>query len=84
MANDTVTEILLNGLSIKTSPNVTCLDVIIDAELTFSTHVELHVTARYFYQLRQLWSIQPALISDNATMLTHTLIASHVDYCNSK
>jgi len=72
----------LNGLSIETSPNVTCLGVIIDGELTFSTQVKL-VAARCFYQLRQLWSFRPALTSDNATMLTHTLIASRVDYCSS-
>jgi len=30
-----------------------------------------------------MWSIRPALTSDNAIMLTHALIASHVDYCNS-
>ena len=54
----------------------------IDAELTFSTHVK-QVAARCFYQLHQLWSIRPALTSDNAIMLIHALIASRVDYCNS-
>ena len=80
-----VTEIVLNGFSIKTSPIVTCLGVKIDAELTFSTHVKqvMQVAARCFYQLRQLWSIRPALTSDNAMMLIHALIASRVDYCNS-
>jgi len=82
LANVTVTEILLNGLSINTSPNVTGLSVIIDGELTFSTHVKL-VAARCFYQLRSLWSIRPALTSDNATILTHAFIASCIDYCNS-
>ena len=61
LASVSVTEIVLNGFSIKTSPIVTCLG----AELTFSTHVK-HVAARCFYQLRQLWSIRPALTSDNA------------------
>ena len=73
-----VTEIVLNGFSIKTSPIVTCLGVKIDAELTFSTPVK-QVAARCFYQLRQLWSIRPAL----TIMLTHALIVSRVDYCNS-
>jgi len=77
MANVSMTEIVLNGFSIKTSPIVTCLGVEIDAELTFSTHVK-QVTARCFYQLRQLWSIRPALTSDSAIMLIHALIASHV------
>jgi len=80
--NVTVAEILLKGFSIKTSPNVTCLGVNIDAELTFSSHAK-QVAARCFYQLRQLWSIRPAPTPDNAMMLTHALIASRVDYCNS-
>jgi len=78
LASVSVTEIVLNGFSIKTPPIVTCLGVKIDAELTFSTHVKL-VAARCFYQLRQLWSILPALTSDNAIMLTLALIASRVD-----
>jgi len=57
LANVAVTEIMLNGFSIKTSPVVTCLGVTIDAELTFSTHVK-QISARCFYQLRQLWSIR--------------------------
>ena len=69
-------------LSIRTSPIVTCLGVKIDAELTFSTHVK-QVAARCFYQLRQLWSIRPALTSYNGIMLIHALIAIRVDYCNS-
>ena len=73
---------MLNGFSIKMSPVVTCLGVKIDAELTFSTHVK-QISARCFYQLRQLWSIRPALTSDSAIMLIHVLIASRVDYCNS-
>ena len=76
---DWLTEIMLNGFSIKTSSVVTCLGVKIDAELTFSTHVK-QVAARCFYQLRQLWSIRPALTSDSAIMLIHALIASRVDY----
>ena len=70
LANVAVTEIIINGFSIKTSPVVTCLGVKIDAELTFSTHVK-HISARCFYQLRQLWSIRPALTSDSAIILIH-------------
>jgi len=82
LASVSVAEIVLNGFSIKTSPIVTCLGVEIDAELTFSTHVK-QISARCFYQLRQMWSIRPALTSDNAIMLTHALITSRVEYCNS-
>jgi len=66
---------MLNGFSIKTSPVVACLGVKIDAVK--------EISARCFYQLRQLWSIRPALTSDSAIMLIHALIASRVDYCNS-
>jgi len=40
LASVSVTEVVLNGFSIKTSPIVTCLGVKTDAELTFSTHVK--------------------------------------------
>jgi len=76
-----VPEILLDGHSIATSHNVACLRVVIDAELTFATHVK-RVASRCFYQLRQLWSVRPALFADNARMLA-AFIASRVDYCNS-
>jgi len=82
LANVTVTEILLDGHRITTSHNVTCLGVAIDGELTFATHVK-RVASRCFYQLRQLWSVRPALSVDNARMLAHAFIASRVDYCNS-
>ena len=49
-ANVAVTEIMLSGFSIKTSPVVTCLGVKIDAELTFSTHVK-QIAARFFGQI---------------------------------
>ena len=64
LASVSMTEIVLNGFSIKTSPIVTCLGVKIDAvaELTFSTHVK-QIAARCFYQIRQLWCIRPALAS---------------------
>jgi len=68
VANVTVTEILLDGHSITTSHNVSCLGV---------------VTSRCFYQLRQLWSVRPTLSTNNARMLAHAFIASRVDYCNS-
>ena len=82
LANVTVTEILLGGHRITTSHNVTCLGVAIDAELTFATHVK-RVASRCFYQLRQLWSVRPALSVDNARMLAQAFIASRIDYCNS-
>ena len=50
LASVSVTEIVLNGFSIKTSPIVTCLGVKIDAELTFSTHVK-QIAGRFFGQI---------------------------------
>jgi len=63
LASVSMTEIVLSGFSIKTSPIVTCLGVKIDAELTLSTHVK-QVAAGCFCQLHQLWSIRPAVTSD--------------------
>ena len=50
--------------------------------IPFATHVK-RVASRCFYQLRQLWSVRPALSIDNARMLAHAFIASRIDYCNS-
>ena len=77
-----MSEILLDDHSIETSRNVTCLGIVIDAELTFATHVK-RVASRCFYQLRQLYSVRPALSVDNARMLAHAFVASRIDYCNS-
>jgi len=82
LGNVTTVKIPLKDCSITTSLNVTSLGVHIDAELTFATHVK-RVAARCFYQLRQLWSIRPALSADNARMFIHALITNRVDYCNS-
>ena len=84
LASVSVTEIVLNGFSIKTSLIVTCLGVKVDAELTFSKHVkQVAGCSTLFLSARQLWSIRPAVTSNNAIMLIHALIASRVDYCNS-
>ena len=69
-------------VSITTSRCVTCLGVDLDAELTFATHVK-RVSARRFYQLRQLLSIWPALSADDVKIIVHALVASRVDYCDS-
>ena len=63
LASVSMTEIVLSGFSIKTSPIVTCLGVKIDAELTLSTHVK-QIATGCFCQLHQLWSIRPAVTSD--------------------
>jgi len=56
--------------------------VAIDVELTFATHVK-RVASSCFYQLRQLWSVRPALSVDNVKKTGSCLITSPVDYCNS-
>jgi len=87
LLNDTIkahcSHIIITELLTCDVPIVTCLGVKIDAELTFSTQVK-QVAAGCFYQLRQLWSIRPAVTSDNAIglILIHALIASRVDYCS--
>jgi len=82
LANVNVTDILLDGHSSAKSRNVTSLGVVINAELTFATHVKW-VASRCFYQLGQLWSGRSTLPVDNAKLLAHAFITSRVAYCNS-
>jgi len=80
--NISVKELVLMDHRLAVSDSVTCLGILIDADLSFAPHVK-RVSAKCFYHLRQLWTIRPALSADNAKMLALALIASRVDYCNS-
>jgi len=80
-ASVSVTEIVLNGFSIKTSPIVTCIGVKIYAELTFSTHVKQVAARCFYYSFANCGPFdQLLLFTDNAIMLIHAVIASPVDY----
>jgi len=55
---------------------------IIDQQLTFASHIG-RLSARCFYQLRQLRVIRRTLTEEAAKTLVHAFIISRIDYCNS-
>ena len=64
----------LGIIDIQLSTMVTCLAVVIDSELTFMAHIKL---------LPERCTICCALSVEATWPLVHTLVISHVEYCNS-
>ena len=71
--------IRLGGLDKPFLQKVTCLVVILDAELSMVKHV-LGVTSRCFYQLRQIHAIRKSLIASTTKLLMYAFINSRLDY----
>ena len=74
--------VVLYGVNIKTSREVTLLGVVIDKELKFTSHIK-RLTGRCYYQLRKLRTVRRALSKETSKLLVHALIISRLDYCNS-
>ena len=84
----------LGGVDIPFSDDVSCLGVVFDNELKFSTGVvfdnELkfstqirRLTGKCFYHLRQMRSVRRSLSVDAAKALVNAFITSRIDYFNS-
>jgi len=82
LAAVTMNSILLDGVNIELSDEVTLLGIVVDREVTFATHIK-RLAARCFYRLRQLRTIRRTLTLDAAKTLVHASITSRLDYCNS-
>ena len=74
--------IVLDGVNIKPSREVTLLGVVIDEELKLTSHIK-RLTGRCYYQLRQLRTVRRALSKETSKLRVHALIISRLDYCNS-
>lgn len=73
--------IVLDGVNIDLSDEVTLLGVVIDSRLTFVPHIR-RLVGRCFYHLRQLRTIRRSLTPEAVKTLVHSLITSRIDYCN--
>ena len=84
----------LDGVDIPFSDDVTCLGVVFDNELKFSTGVVFDNEVKFsthikrlawkcFYHLRQMRSVRCSLSVDAAKTVVNALIISRIDYCNS-
>src|SRR6218665_43128 len=58
------------------------LDVTLDCELTFSTHINLF-SRDCFYQLRQLRTVTRSLTASATATLVHAFVENRLDYCSS-
>ena len=74
--------ISLDGVDIPFSDEITCLGVVFDNELKFSTHIK-RLAGKCFYHLRQMRSLRRSLSVDAAKTLVNEFITSRIDYCNS-
>ena len=74
--------VFLYGVDIPFSDDVTCLGVVFDNELKFSTHIK-RLTGKCFYHLRQMRSMRRSLSVDAAKTLVNAFTTSRIGYCNS-
>ncbi|KAL7826577.1 hypothetical protein AOLI_G00317860 [Acnodon oligacanthus] len=58
-----------------------CLGVILDGQLSFSTHI-VNLTQSCRYLLYNIHRIRPFLTRDSAQVLVQSLVISRLDYCN--
>ena len=72
----------LGGAHVAQSDDVRVLGVQLSSDLSLDKHVNV-VSAKCFFQLRQLRRIRRSLDDDSVATLIHAFVASRVDYCGS-
>ena len=72
----------LDGVNIPFSDDVTCLGMVFDNDLNFSTHIK-RLAGKCFYHLRQISSVHHSISVDVAKTLVNAFITSRIDNCNS-
>ena len=72
----------LDGVDILFSYDFTCLGVVFDNELKFSTHIK-QLAGKCFYHLHQMRSVRSSLSVDAAKTLVNAFTTSRIDYSNS-
>ena len=73
----------LLSTTLRPQSTVRSLGVIIDSQLTMSSHITISLCRSGYYQLRQLRVIIQSLTPDATKTLVHAFISSRLDYCNS-
>ena len=72
----------LGDLQLYPSPSVKNLGITFDSNLNFKHHIN-NVIKTCNYHIRNLYAVRKYLNKDTLIGLVHSLILSHVDYCNS-
>ena len=81
-ANISMIPIELFGVEADPTKYVRGLWIILDYNITFHCHISMVCSSR-FHHNRDLQCIRCHLDLDNAKLLAHALVSSHLDYCNS-
>ena len=77
-----VSSLMVGGVQIAPLDTVRNLGVLLDDELTMANLVN-SVVRGFFFQLRQIQSVQRSLTRDAKKAIVHAFVASRIDYCNS-
>lgn len=77
----TLNYLLLGGLKVDIVKSSRCLGVLIDAGLTFVDHIS-NVIRTCHLQLRNLYAIRRYLNCESLSILVHSMVVTHIDYCN--
>ena len=72
----------LGDLQLHPNPSVKNLGVTFDSRLDFKHHIN-SIVKTCNYHIRNLYAVRNYLSRDTLVGLVHSLILSHVDYCNS-
>ncbi|KAL0970199.1 hypothetical protein UPYG_G00238640 [Umbra pygmaea] len=94
--NEYKTEILLVGPKVKREkismnlgnltslikPEVRSLGVIIDSDLSFTSHLNKMTKTSYFH-LRNIAKVRPFITQKDAEKLIHAFVTTRLDYCNA-
>ncbi|KAK0146594.1 hypothetical protein N1851_014100 [Merluccius polli] len=71
----------ISSHSLKTRDQVRNLGVLIDSDLTFSSHIK-SITKTAFYQLKNISRVKGFMSQTDQEKLIHAFISSRLDYCN--
>ncbi len=66
----------------QTTKNVKNIGVILETDLSFSSHIKAVVTKSAYYHLKNIARIWSFVCSQDLEKLVHAFITSRVDYCN--
>ena len=77
-----ITDVQLLSTTLHPQSTVCSLGVILDSQLTMSSHIT-NLCRSGYYQLRQLRGMIQSLTPDTTKTLVHAFISSRLDYCNS-